>query len=249
MADVGREQHLVVALAGEEGLGVRDVPVLERRVDHHLVLLVGPDLLPLALRHAEAPGVGPVRGSVGNPVGVLRERMEPAVQLGAAQRRPDRAAVAEDVQVARPVVDDPGAARVGNPRVGDVPLPRDGPVEDGRPGRHLRHLERHELPHDAQRLADAVAGQAAWQREELARELEGLGAGRGRVEPVRQRARTSFLHRKASAKRVGEFASMPRSRISPRNKSSVNQCLSRWEGKCSSRSSTLRCTTASERGT
>ena len=40
MADVGREQHLLVALAGQEALRVGELAVLEGRVDLDLVVAV-----------------------------------------------------------------------------------------------------------------------------------------------------------------------------------------------------------------
>src|SRR5918911_2073577 len=175
--------------------------------------------------------------------------MEPLVELCAREARPHRVAVAEQAQVALAPVDDPPAGRVGDPRLGHVPLPRRGPVEDRRAGRHLGHGERDELADEPQRLPDAVPRKAARDRHEPAREVVDLGAGRCRVEPGAQPARTSFLHRNASAKRVGEFDSIPRTRASERKRSSVNQCLPRCEGKCSSRRSTLRWRTSGASGT
>ena len=97
----------------------------------------------------------------------------------------DRRAVPEHVQRRVGGVDDPLAARPVDPGAAELPLARRHPVEDRRAGRRLDELERHLAGEHAQRLADAVARQAARDREELAHEREQLLAeGLGRRDGI-----------------------------------------------------------------
>ena len=75
-------------------------------------------------------------------------------------------------------------------------------------------------------------------REETALVLEPLGLDHPRAatavsSEAHPTSSESLRHVNASAYPLGEAASMPRTRISPRNSSSSNQCLSRWLGKAS----------------
>ena len=106
-------------------------------------------------------------------------------QLLEAQHGVDRHAVPEHVQRRVGDVDDPLAARPLDPGAAELPLARRHPVEDRRAGRRLDELERHLAREHAERLADAVARQAAGMREELAHELEELLAeGLGRRDGI-----------------------------------------------------------------
>src|SRR5690606_14589686 len=79
------------------------------------------------------------------------------------------------------VHDAPAVGR-GDPRLADRPLPRHRPVEDGRAGGHLVHLDGDELPEELERPAEPVAGDAAVERVErldpAVEAFPGLG-GRG----------------------------------------------------------------------
>ena len=96
-----------------------------------------------------------------------RVRVQVRAQLGQAHARPDRAAVAHHVQVVAAEVDDPRAARVGDPGVADVPLLRHDPVEHRGAARHLADLERDEILQAPERRAHALAGDRAADRVEL----------------------------------------------------------------------------------
>src|SRR5437764_11289216 len=67
MAYIRREEHLLLGHASRQyGLAEGERSGFERRVDHDLVHIVRRDRAPLALRDAEAPGLGPVRRAVGD---------------------------------------------------------------------------------------------------------------------------------------------------------------------------------------
>ena len=176
VADVGREQDLVLGLARQEAFRVGDDAVLERGVDHGLVLAVL-ERLELPVRQAETPVLVVVRGSVRRHVRALRVGEEVLPELAQGQPLADGDAVAENVQVRVREVDDPLPVGPGEPRFPDVPLPRQRPVVDLCPTRHFGALERDLLLDQVERLPDAVAGEAAADRIEPLHELVHLAAG------------------------------------------------------------------------
>ena len=87
------------------------------------------------------------------------------------------------MQVRVAEVNDPVAGCVLDPRVADVPLPRDGPVEDLCARRHLVDIERDLATDEAEGLADPVARDAAADRIQLSDQLvhrppDPLGVGK-----------------------------------------------------------------------
>ena len=176
VTDVRREQDLVLRLTRQEALRVGDDAVLERGVDHRLVLAVL-ERLQLPVRQAETPVLVVVRGSVRDQVRPFRVGEEVLPELGQGQPLADRDAVAEHVQVRVREVDDPFPVGPREPRLADVPLPRQRPVVDLCAARHLRALERDLLLDQVERRANAVAGEAPAERIEPLHERVHLPAG------------------------------------------------------------------------
>jgi hypothetical protein len=161
MADVGRDQDLAPALPRHEALGVAERSGLETCVDADLVGVVGHGLA-LALRETEAPVLRVVGRAVGDPVGMLGERVQMGLELAAREpARRDRRAVAHDVEVRVPQVDHAPPAPILDPGVREVPLPGHRPIEGGGSGGHLEALEGDLLADDPERLAHPVAGDRA----------------------------------------------------------------------------------------
>ncbi len=172
MADVRREQELGVRRAGEVDLARGERAVLERGVDDDVVVAVGERVEP-ASGHAEPPLLLPVRRPIGDQVGIVGVREDVVAELVEARPRcrPEccsraRGAANQPMSTTRLAVGrlDPGAA--------EVPLARDRPVEDRRAGRRLDDLEREIASEHGERLADAVAGEAARDREQLSHQGE-----------------------------------------------------------------------------
>src|SRR5215204_1680525 len=97
VADVGREEDLLVCLSGDVELGVRQVARLERRVDADVVLVVSQGV-ELSLREAEPPHPTIVRRAVRNPVRVLGKRECVTPQLGCGYTSPNRRTVSDYVK-------------------------------------------------------------------------------------------------------------------------------------------------------
>src|SRR5262249_38806459 len=161
MADVGREEKLVVCLAGYDALAVGQAPcVVVRRIDADVVELVVADRAPHRVGEAEPPPALPVRRPRRDQVGALGQGPQMLVELLAAEARLDRGAVAEDVEWMVARVHDAPPRLVRDPGLAQVPFGWDRPVEDRRPARHLVQLHRHHLRDRMQALAHAVAGEA-----------------------------------------------------------------------------------------
>jgi hypothetical protein len=88
-------------------------------------------------------------------------------EVGKRHHAPEGLAVAHDVEVRLLEIDD-AAPVLGDIRVGDVPLVRNGPIKDLGAARHLIEIERYPTSHSSQRFSDPVARDAATDREELA---------------------------------------------------------------------------------
>ena len=170
VADVGREQHLVVALAGQEALRVDERAVLERRVDHDLVLA-----RPAAARRPSAAGRSPSsrsgrrcgRGSRRAASGSVKR----CGRSSSSENVPcDRDAVVENVQVRVREVDDAPAVGAGETGARGCSTP--AAASSRRPAcRSARSCARAGpcCSITSKRLAHAVAGEAAAEREELGR--------------------------------------------------------------------------------
>jgi hypothetical protein len=86
-------------------------------------------------------------------------------------------AVADNVEVASPEVDDPVTVRIRDVRITDVPFVRDDPIEYLGAAWHLVSLERNVLCEHTQRLAHAVSGDTATDRVQPPDEAMHLLAG------------------------------------------------------------------------
>ena len=99
------DQEFILDLAGEHALSVSESSVAQRRVDHDFVFCVG-KTFELPVRQTEAPGLFIIRGAIGNPVGVLGERMEMGTKFAERHAPVYRPAVVDNVQVINSKVDD-----------------------------------------------------------------------------------------------------------------------------------------------
>ena len=178
MADVGREQHLLGARAGQQQLAVAHGARLELAVHDYVERAVA-EPRALVLGEAEAPGLLVVRRAIGNPVGMLGQAVQVRLELRAREAAAHRRAVAHEMQVVAAEVDEPLAFRARDPGVAHAPFPRHGPIENRGAGRHLVHGQRDPLAQRLQRGAHAVAGEAAAERIEPRRERVHRGSGRG----------------------------------------------------------------------
>ena len=164
-----RQEDLVLALPGQVALPVGERAWRQSAVDHDVVEAVS-QLVELRLRETEPPASRVVGRVVRNPRGVLRVRLQVRPELLERHHLVNRFAVPDDVQVRRLKIHHPAAVGRGDVRVADVPLVRNGPVEDLRAARHLVQLEWNAVRDLAQRFTDAGTRDAAADREELGRE-------------------------------------------------------------------------------
>src|SRR5947209_236990 len=92
------------------------------------------------------------------------------LQFTERERRVHRYAVVDHMQVGLLKVDHPLAARVLHVGITNIPLARDSPVENRRPGRNLVDAEGDVLLDSMERLAKAIARDTAAKRIELGHE-------------------------------------------------------------------------------
>ena len=117
---------------------------------------------------------------------MLGKREQMGLEFVQRHGRVHRGAVVQDVQVAVPKIDDPLAAAILYICIPNIPLFRDGPIEDWGSGWHFGDLQRNSVLDQRQGLPDAIAGDAAADRIELCREAvqfpaESLPSPSGRV--------------------------------------------------------------------
>src|SRR5580765_5764745 len=73
MADVTRDQHLIVFMPGKHKLAICKMPVRKGRINAHRISATFAERLELSLRDAESPCFAIVRRLVGDPVRVRRD--------------------------------------------------------------------------------------------------------------------------------------------------------------------------------
>src|SRR5690606_5051402 len=117
--------------------------------------------LRIAMGQAEPPLTPVVARAVWYQVGLRRQCMQVMPERGEIHGGADRLGVADDVQVVPSELCEPIAVGCLDPSVLYVPLERHFPVERLAAGRYLVDGERDALADDAQRTANAVAGDAA----------------------------------------------------------------------------------------
>jgi hypothetical protein len=139
MADVCRKQKLVRGFALMEILAVGQISILKTRVDHHLIALVS-QARKLTMGHAECPVLCIVGSSIGDKIRLIGQGMDMLLEL--AQRNPlsHRHAITHDMQIRAGKIDDFFALFVLDVGMANVPLARDGPIEDGGSRRNLMNL-------------------------------------------------------------------------------------------------------------
>src|SRR5262249_34347499 len=125
---------------------------------------------------AKAPGLLVVRRAIRNPVRTRGKAEQMRLQRVQRHHLVHRGAVIDDVQVRVREIDDLFAVHTLDPRIADVPLSRDRPVENACSGRHLVQGEWNLALEPGERLADAVAGDAAADRKQVRRQAVHLGA-------------------------------------------------------------------------
>ena len=160
---MGRKQKLVFGFALVQILAVGQKSIFKARVDEHLIGLVS-QAFELTVRHAESPVLGIIGCSIGDQIRLIRQRVKMLLELGQRDPLSHGHAVAHDVQVRPSKVDNLFAPLILDVGVANVPLARDGPIEDRGPRRHLVHLKLDMRADLAQCLPHAIAGDAAANR-------------------------------------------------------------------------------------
>src|SRR6266545_5787345 len=186
---VTRDQDLVFARTRQEALPEGQAPRFERGVDPDLVFTLGKLLEPLML-HAETPRLRVIGGAVRDQVGLVRERVDVLSKLGERHSRIHGDAVAHYVQVVVAEVDHAATARVLDEGAPDVPLLRDGPIEDLGACRDVMELERDPLADPIEGLPYPIPRDAPADVKELFHEPEHLGPEFASIEAPRQIAHT-----------------------------------------------------------
>ena len=143
-------------------------PGLESAVHHDLERPV-PEPAELALGKTEAPGARVIGGAIGDPLRIVRMRVQVRPELSHGHLRPYRLAVADDVEIRVVEVDDTPPVRAFDVSCVDVPLVRDDPVENLRAACHLVNLDRDPLADQPEGRPNAVAGDASAEREQFGR--------------------------------------------------------------------------------
>ena len=189
MADVGRQQDLVGAPAGQAQFAIAQAAGEVAGVDAHLQRArCGGQRVALGVGDAEAPVAVVVAGAVRDRTRQRGVHMHPRRQRGPVHRRVDRRAVAHQMQVVVGEVDQAPAGGVGDPGALHAPLVGHHPVQHRRATGHFMHRQRRDGSQGLQGGAVRRAGQAAAQRKQrFQRLLELWGhVGRGRARGGRQ---------------------------------------------------------------
>src|SRR5262245_30267743 len=141
------------------------------------------------------------------------------LEIGAPHGCVYRHAVADDMEIGLPEVDDPVAGPVLDPRIADVPLTRHGPIEDVGARGHFAHLQGNLASDDGQRVANAPTRDAATDRVHLPNEVVHRPTGRfgvsqfpGIVDPVVQALQTFHGSEMDSRARTGLYSLIVRKR-------------------------------------
>src|SRR5215475_8480293 len=120
----------------------------------------------------KTPVFGVVGGTIGYPFRMIGQRVEMPAQLGKRHDRIDWRTVLDDVEVVCCEVHNTRAVRARDVSIADLPLARHCPIQDRSPRRNLIDSKRDVALEDRERLAYAVAGNAATNREKLLDERE-----------------------------------------------------------------------------
>ena len=182
VADMRRDQHLLVALARNDELAEGKRAAVgaghEIGVDHDLVgAEPGPlDRLAIVLGDAEAPFVAEEGGAVGHEVGLVAQGMEVGGECLPAHRFPHGHGTVHEMQRRARDVDDACAGAVRHVGVAQAPFGRHFPVEDGRAAHDLHRLDRHPAAEHPQGFANAFAALRAVEREQPGGHRVKLGA-------------------------------------------------------------------------
>src|SRR2546430_2654245 len=122
--------------------------------------------------HAESPVLRIIGGAIRDEVRLLRQCVDVLTKLRERYVPVHGDTVAYDVQIGPVKVNDFFAAAILDICIANVPLARDRPIEDLCARRHLMRFERNVRTNFTQRLSDAIAGDAAANREYLSSKRE-----------------------------------------------------------------------------
>jgi hypothetical protein len=161
-------------------LAIRQMTVEQRGVDANFVVVFR-HLFQLPVRETETPVFLVIRGTVRNQIRLLRQGVKVGSQLGQRHRALYRNAVVYDVQIVPAKINDPFAAGVLNVGIANVPFAGHSPVEDPGAAGNFVDVERYFLFQASQRLAEAVAGDAAANRVQLADQSKNFVANSRRI--------------------------------------------------------------------
>src|SRR5215475_12077274 len=110
-------------------LAISQGTVCEVRVDKYFICAI-PKSFKLPMRHAESPTLLIVGRAVRDQVGLIGKRMNVPLELRQRHLPMNGHAVAHDVEVGVLEIDDPFAPGVLDVCIPNIPLARNGPIEN-----------------------------------------------------------------------------------------------------------------------
>ena len=128
----------------------------------------------MPMAETKSPGVLVIGSFVGNQIGMFGRAEEVLFQSRERHFPGERNAVIHDVQIRALKIDDSLAARILHVGVADIPFARHGPIEDLCAAGHFVNRERDVPLDDLERLAKAIAGDAAADGKELGNQFVAL---------------------------------------------------------------------------
>lgn len=170
MADVTRNQYFIGSLSGEKAFAVGQIPVLQGRIDQHLVFAVL-HLKQLLVAQTKAPGFFVIARPIGNPLRPVGQRKKVAFQFVKREHPAKRNAVVDHVEIGLLKIDDSLAPRVLDESVPDVPFFRDRPIKYSRSAGDFMRGQWNSLLKDSQSLTDPVPCDAPANGVELSYEV------------------------------------------------------------------------------
>jgi hypothetical protein len=99
-----------------------------------------------------------------NPIRVLRIRKQMFPEFGKTDAHVNGNAVANDMQIGRPEIDNTFADAVLNVRVSNVPFGWNSPIKDLQARGHFADGERYVVPYPIERFSNSVASNASTDR-------------------------------------------------------------------------------------
>ena len=178
MTRMARDEHLISGATTDAQFPVRQMTILEGRVDAYFIVVVfkGKHLI---MGQTKSPIFLVVRRSIRNPIGVLGESEQVRLQFTQRHRCVHRSTVIQYVQVALLEVYDSLAGTILYICVPDIPFLGHGPVEHRCPRWHFPGSKRNFVPNHGQGLPNSIPSNAATDRVKFCGKAMQLDADSG----------------------------------------------------------------------